>query len=97
MGQRTIKFLNDQFTNAELKEAFSEIKEYHSIAILKDGIVRTFANKIVESGISEVHTALRLAEEEILLRIAKRFIIMLDESKEPGAPTSLKFHGIPQG
>lgn len=82
MGQRTIKYLSDKFSNEELIEAYDEIKTFHKTGILSDGHVRDFAEKINRSGIANEHVSLHLAEEEVLLRIAERFITMYKENEK---------------
>jgi len=77
MGMRVIKELSSQLNDRDLIKAVEEVEVFRKTGILKDGIVRTFANKLYEKKIADTHTAIRIAEDEILLRSAKRFVEML--------------------
>jgi len=77
MEQRTIKLLSSQLNDNDLIKAVEEVKVFRKTGILKEGIVRTFANTLYEKKIADTHTAIRIAEDEILLRSAKRFVEML--------------------
>ncbi len=67
--------LAKNMTHKDLEKCISEIIEFHDTGILKSaGLVRAFADKLVESiGESIIPYKIRMSEEMLLFEGAKRF------------------------
>jgi len=65
-----VKFIS----NSNLKRCIDELLDFHETGILPTGLVREFANEIVEKlGSSVMPYKLKMAEDIILLEAATRF------------------------
>jgi len=66
------KILN-KMSNNELNAAAQEVFEWHNTAILKDGVIRVYAQTLATEGIPSQHV-LGIVERYVLEECTKRYL-----------------------